>query len=317
MNSINVLITGIGGDIGQGVLKCLQEASFPLSLIGCDMDAFAGGRNLVKVFRQAPAVKMTEMYSSFLNDLIKQERVTYVIPTSEAEISFIGENRSRFPEDVVFLINENSVVRQFLDKYETTLFLKEQGLAYPKTYLLEDYCGELSFPVLLKPRRGCGGKGIVLVHTQEEFDFYKKQSKALVVQEFINSDDEYTITVFSDGDKFYHIGFKRSLGYGSLSKIAHLVDDPAIKELAEKIVQGIRLKGSLNIQCKKTAKGYVPFEINPRFSSTVYTRHYFGFTDVLWWIEQKEGRNFTYSQKYKKGVAVRVLGETFFDMVVS
>ena len=35
-----------------------------------------------------------------------------------------------------------------------------------------------------------------------------------------------------------------------------------------------------------TKKGPMIFEINPRFSSTVYMRHKLGFTDVIWSLKE-------------------------------
>lgn len=309
----NVLITGVGGDIGQSVAKCLKEDP-RFRLIGCDMDPFAGGRVLVEKFMQAPPVREAERYTAFINTILKDERIDYALPTSEAEISFIDAHKGELSSSAVFLINKSPIVRSFLDKYDTVQFLKKQGLPYPETYLLSDYRGELGFPVLLKPRKGCGGKGLAIVRNDDELNFFRSRTQDMVAQELIGNDDEYTITLFSDGNNLQFIGFKRSLGYGSLSKVAELITDPAIESLARAVANGAGLEGSLNIQCKKTSAGYVPFEINPRFSSTVYTRHCFGFKDVVWWIDLIEGRPVQYIPRFKKGVAVRVLSETFFDM---
>jgi len=42
--------------------------------------------------------------------------------------------------------------------------------------------------------------------------------------------------------------------------------------------------GCINIQLRKTNKGPLLFEINPRISSTVVFRDKMGFTDLKWWI---------------------------------
>ena len=42
------------------------------------------------------------------------------------------------------------------------------------------------------------------------------------------------------------------------------------------------LKGSINIQLRLIDNKPIIFEINPRFSSTVYMRHKLGFKDLIW-----------------------------------
>jgi hypothetical protein len=71
-------------------------------------------------------------------------------------------------------------------------------------------------------------------------------------------------------------------------------------------------KGSLNVQFRQTERGCVPFEINPRFSSTVYFRSLFGFKDVRWSLDMHEGNPIVYTPGAMKGIGVRKLGEVIF-----
>ncbi|MFZ0035315.1 MAG: ATP-grasp domain-containing protein [Sedimentisphaerales bacterium] len=310
-----VLVTGVGGDIGQCMLKCLKDTGYEFSLLGCDIDPFAGGRPLVEKFYQAPRSSDSENYLRFITGLLESENVEYIFPTSEAEIEFFDINRELLKNNATIFINSHDIVKTFLDKYETALLLTRNGLPSPKTYLIERYEDELEYPYILKPRKGHGGKSLIQVNDAEEFRFFRDRLKDYVVQENVGSpDEEYTVTVFSTGKKSYSIAFKRSLGYGSLSKVAQLVQDARLERLAERIATVVSLEGSLNIQCRKIGSSYVPFEINPRFSSTVYARHYFGFQDVKWWIDLKEGRNIEYIPRFKSGTCVRTIGETFFDL---
>ena len=314
MNKQNVLVTGIGGDIGQSVLKCLKEINRNFYLVGCDIDPFAAGRTLVDKFHNAPLVKDYEKYFGFLKKVIEVEKVKYVFPITESEIEFFDKHRDDFKNVIVF-INKHDIISAFFDKYKTMEFLKSNNIAYLKTYLIEEYNNELESPFILKPRKGCGSKGIIVVNYTEEFNCIRKKAKDYIVQEIVGTEDEeYTVTVFSTSQQVHSIAFKRSLGYGSLSKKAQLIQDNQIQTLATEIAEAAYLEGSLNIQCRKTDSGYIPFEINPRFSSTVYTRHFFGFQDVKWWLDLKEGRTIEYVPKYEKGIAVRTIGETFFEL---
>lgn len=321
MSKSVILITGVGGDIGQSVIKCLKDENIKrnIEILGCDVDYYAAGKIEVAKFFQSPWANEPQKYLSFMEKLKRTEGINYIFPTTEAEIEFFNENRNYFIEKkIAIFINNNDIISTFSDKFTTVNFLKKNKLPFPLTFELDNYSiNKLPFPLLLKPRKGCGSKGLMIINNEEELNFFKIKARDMIVQEMIGSpDEEYTVGVFSTGKNVYSIAFKRvlHLGYGGLSKIAQLVLDDRIKELAEKIAKVSSLKGPLNIQLRKTEKGYIPFEINPRLSSTVYLRHCFGFQDVKWWINLIEGKEIIFKLKYKKGVGVRRLDEVFFGL---
>ncbi len=315
--SKKVLITGVGGDIGQSIIKCLKDIHYNLYLLGCDIDLYAAGKSKLNKFYQVPKASEFDKYFDVIQKLTEEEKINYILPTTEAEIEFYDNHRDYFDKrNIIIFINNSFIIETFFDKYKTINFLKNNNLPHPRTYLLEDYNDRLAFPFLLKPRRGYGCKGLIVIHDSDELNLYRKRTKNYVVQEIIGAEnEEYTVTVFSTGKESFSIAFRRYLGYGSLTKVAHVIYDEAIKSLVEKIARFSLLKGSLNIQCRKTDAGYIPFEINSRFSSTVYTRHCFGFQDVKWWIDMVKGRKIEYIPQYKEGTAVRTIGEVFFNLV--
>jgi len=314
LKQIRILVTGAGGDIGFNIIKCLKDADYNLFILGCDIDPYAMGRTMVKKFLKAPKALNEEKYLDFIKNTIKKYRIEYIYPSTEIEIEFFHRNREYFDKTAVF-INNPFIIDTFLDKYKTINFLKNNGLSYPTTFLIEDYNNQLDFPLLIKHRRSWGGKGLLIIRDSKEFEFYRKRITDAIVQEYIGTDDEeYTAGVFSNGKNIYSICFRRQLGYGSLTKFAQLVHENEIEHLVEKIARICHLEGSINIQFRKTKKGVIPFEINPRISSTVYFRHYFGFQDVKWWLDMKENKPIDYRLKYKKGIGVRTIGEVFFDL---
>ncbi len=310
----NILVTGAGGDIGQSVIKCLKESGYELNLTGCDIDAYAASKGEVDTLLTAPRAALADKYLGFIDSVIKKNHPDYIIPTTEPEIAFFSSRRDYFCGKTLIIINSPFIVDTYLDKYETIRFFEDNGVPHPRTYPAERYNGELSFPVLLKRRRSYGRKGLILAQDAEELDFFKKRETDMIVQELVGDDgDEYTAGVFSTGEEIYSITFRRRLGYGSLSKVACLVHDKELTRLVEKIARVSGLKGSFNVQLRKTADGYIPFEVNPRFSSTVYIRHHFGFKDVKWWLDLYEGRKIEYTPEYSAGIGVRKLSEIFFD----
>lgn len=313
---IRILITGIGGDIGQSAIKCLKESSYKPYLIGCDIDPYAAGKKEVDIFFQAPHARIADEYLKFLLKIVKITTPNYILPTTEAEIEFYDANRKTFDEHgIILLINDTNIINIFLNKYNTIEFFKRHEFNYPETYRLSEYCGELKFPVIVKPEKGSGSKKIEILYNEIDLNYIKQKYKDSVVQEIVgNIDEEYTVGIFSDGSNVYSIAFRRYLGYGSLTKFAEFTKNKEIESLAICLARACKLKGSINVQMRKTERGFIPFEVNPRLSSTVYFRYFFGFKDLEWWINMYEGHQIEYNLKYTKGIGVRTINETFFDL---
>ena len=152
------------------------------------------------------------------------------------------------------------------------------------------------------------------VNNDADFSYYSKKIPDPIVQEIVGTvDAEYTIGVFADDNhNIYSIGFRRYLGYGSMSRYIELSHEAEMHAIAVKTAESCGLRGSFNVQMRKDHEGYKIFEVNARISSTAYFRHCFGFQDVNWWIDLYEGEPISYvavKQPFSKGV--RIIGEEF------
>ena len=311
-----VLVTGIGGEIGHGIIRCLKDLKSNLDLFGCDMDAYAATRDEVQKFFVVPEASQTKRYFQVLKNITEKYKIKYIYPTIESEIQFFDHYRDYFEsQGVTIFIHDPTILDTFFDKYETIEFLKNHKIPYPKTFLIKDYRGELGYPIMMKPRWGSGSKDVIRIINVEEFHFYKKRVPNAIIQEYLEGEnEEYTVGVFFDGKDVSSVAFRRLIGFGGTTKIAQLVKEEAIVQLAERVARSIGVIGTLNLQMRKTSKGYFIFEINPRFSSTVYFRHYFGFRDVQWWLNVKRNNKINYKPlNFKGGVIARVLQEKFYD----
>lgn len=319
MSGFRILVTGVGGDIGVNIARCLLEGPYANALLGCDMQSLAFGRRYLPAFEIAPSVANEEAYVAFLDSMVHRHHVKYVYPGTEAEIRFLNKNRELFKsKDIVPVINNPEIIDTFLDKLQTAQFFHGQGIAHPQTTVLAEYADNFLFPLVLKKRFGSGSKLVLIVHTPEELAFYRKKytDAELLVQEYIGrSDAEYTGGVFSDGNEVHSILFRRSLASDAgITLFAELADEPKFDALAKKVAKATRLRGAINIQCRKVGDEFVPFEVNPRISGTAYIRHHFGFKDTQWWLSMLEGGTINYTPRYKKGVAVRAISEVFLDV---
>lgn len=214
-------------------------------------------------------------------------------------------------------MHEASVLDIFLDKLRTAEFLRSRNISSPATVLLEDWRKSgLKLPMIVKTRFGWGGRQNWVVRDQIDLDYVlRKNDGTFIAQEYLNDPgDEFTTGVFSDGQKIESISFQRKLGYGGLSREIILTDDPRLEDLARRIALTVGLKGSLNVQARFHNGQYVPFEINPRISSTLMFRKKFGFDDINWWLEVLQNKSFHFKKKFLAGRGHRVLTEVYAKM---
>lgn len=313
---ISILVTGIGGDIGIGIIKILNEIKHHSTLVGCDMNRYPANKFDVDFFYEAPSARDNEIYLKFLKNLCNKHDIDLIIPSSEIEIKTLSKNRPNIENKIKILINDSQIIDTFMDKLKTINFFSKNGIKHPRTYDVKEFRDQLTYPFLLKDKFTQGSKGVVKIEDHDDFVYFRKKYPNSIVQEIIGQNsEEFTIGVFSDGNKAYSIAFQRELGYGSLSKFVKKVSDPKIDELAKTVAKLIDLKGSINIQVRKNDQAeYLPFEINPRLSSTLAFRHYFGFEDLKWWIDFLYGSPIRYSPKYSKGIGIKTVSEVYFDM---
>lgn len=305
---IQVLVTGVGGGgIGEQVMFALRAAKTPYRIIGTDMDTHSLGLHTADKGYVVPR-STNESYVTRLLEICEYEGVKVLIPGSEAELIKISESREIFRDhDVIPLINDGGVINLCLNKWETYLFLKNNGFSAPESCLpvSTDLRAEIGFPVVVKPYLGTGGSRFVFVaQNRKELSFFKgfleRNGCVPMFQNYVGSaKNEYTVGVLTsfDGDLLGSIAIKRRLvgGLSTLYTIKNYRDNseairistgisqgtiedfPRIRKNAEKIALKMGSKGPINIQCRVTREGIFVFEVNPRFSGTESLRALAGY----------------------------------------
>ena len=315
MDKPSIFISAIYGDIGCSVVRSLREAVG--KIVGCDMKEYSPVSSLLDKFYKAPAATDITNYISFLREVIISEKVDFFLPISESEIEILNTRRKELEAlGVKLLLNNQNIIDTFLDKLKTIQYLRNLNIKVPRTMMLYDYDGSYGYPVIVKSRKCHGSKNLNKIIDLHDLEYIsEKNDGSLLIQECVGSEeDEYTTGVFSDGNAVSSITFRRKLGFGSMSIEAMLSDEPYIDEIAHRIAMDMKLIGSINIQCRKVENDFIPFEINPRLSSTLLFRKKFGFDDALWWLNVLLGKGYSYRKKFKSGRAIRCLSECYFDM---
>lgn len=284
---MNILVTGIAGDIGAGICRILKESDHVSKIYGCDIHDEHAGFSIVDQCFVIPRVS-EPMYKQELLSIVENYGIDAVFITSDPELRFVASEecfRKKFGAPIVAPNKEAMDVG--FDKLRTVKFISALKCESPWT--LDAEIGyPLEFPCVFKGRYGAGSRTNFIVDNPKQATFYRELFPRGIWQEYIAGEhQEYTCGVYGASDgQVRTIVFRRRL-YAGLTGYAELVKNNDIEDLCHKIAIGLQLRGSINIQLRMSDRGPLVFEINPRFSSTVGFRHKLGFKDVLWSLEEQ------------------------------
>ncbi len=310
-----VLITGIGGDISQGVATILRENRSDLRLVGIDIHDQHAGHTFVNDFEIVPRAD-DPGYLEAIQSIVRKYKVNLIIPMSEAELAVARPFLEIMP-GVAWLTAGSRVVDVGLDKLETARTIEQLGLPVPWT-IPANTVRPPSFPCILKSRFGSGSRAVFTVQDEEDLDYLVKRYPDAIFQEMLlPADREVTCAVYRTRDgRVNTLQMLRRLT-GGFTGWAKVIDSQEVTSMCKRIAEGLDLLGSMNIQLRITDQGPRVFEINPRFSSTVLMRHRLGYMDVLWAMDEAEGKTVDFSPISVNKIMVRVQGALVFDEIGS
>jgi len=322
-NKVNVLVTAVGSEVGQGIIKALKISKYDYKIIGCDMDPDAAGFFMSDKHYVVPKATAKNYLREMLS-LCERESIDIVFPNADLELDVISSASRLFEESGIKLVVQPvDVLKIFLSKYNTYEFLKKNDITVPKTFKLNkghnnEIFSELKFPIIVKPDFGQGSKSLYLIKDLDEFVKYSVlfEGDRYVAQEYIPSEDEeYTCALFNHDlmDDPYFVIFKRKLKNGTTG-VAEISIDENLMPFFSKISNVINLNGSINIQFRKFKNKPFIFEINPRYSSTTGIRSKCGFNDVEMAIDSFLFNKTPEKPKILKKKIVRYLEEIYIDL---
>lgn len=295
MSERRVLVTAVGGDLGQALVKALRLADGVGEVAGCDMDAQAVGQALTDRFEQVPPASRPTDYVEALDRLTRTWELDAVLPASEPEIRLLGKDRT-LPSGGRVVCQPADWTELYGDKLRCYDALTDQVELAPycdgrDRDAVRGLVGETGFPVVVKSRRSSGARTLRVAKDAAELDRALEGTDDPVVQAHLDgADAEYSIGLFRCDSFEDAIAFRRRIGPGGASWTAERVDDGDVLDYAKRIMRVSGLDGSANVQVRRTAEGVRLLEVNPRFSSLVAARALCGFHDAAWSLDLALGR---------------------------
>ncbi|WP_140937952.1 ATP-grasp domain-containing protein [Sphingobacterium lumbrici] len=307
MEKKTVLVTGIGGNVGQGILRNILRTGYPIRIVGCNVTDFSAGNHLCDAFYKVPYA-MEESYMERINTIVVAEDVDLIIPSTDYEVYYLALNKAKLKNKVI--VSELRTAQTYLDKYISYEFHKEHGLPFAEAYLPKDYPTGKFDDIIVKPREGRGSRGI---HINP--DDLSRFDDSYMVQKLIKGKEITTAFYVNKSNELHgFITLERKLDNGATNECFVNRDyDKKLEQILIKMIAVNQFKGSANLQSIVDDQGnIVPFEINCRISGTNSIRSNFGFEDVKYTLEEYLYDLEPTKAQVTEGSAVRILMDVIY-----
>lgn len=307
MDKKRIIVTGIGGNVGQGIIRNIRATDFKIKVIGTNIDSFSSGNHLCDTFYKVPYA-YDENYIQTINTIVTKEQIDLIIPSTDFEVFYLAKYQDQIPCKVV--VSDFNTAFNYLDKYNTYLHFEKHNIPFATSFLPSNYNKEL-LDIIVKPRKGRGSRGIQI--NPKEYTVFSDED--YMIQEY-HQGVEITTAFYVDKSQKMHgfITFERVLENGTTThcKVVSKYNEQ-IEQIILNIIKVSQIKGSANLQAIVTKTGkIIPFEINCRISGTNSIRSNFGFKDVEYTLEEWLYNLKPTKPNVKNGVATRVLMDVIY-----
>lgn len=231
-----------------------------------------------------PSIKDNfQAFKQFMLHFVQKEKPDFIFPILNESVDFFSKYKDKFSPYSHIPFAEYPTMEKALDKEKTLRLAESIGIPMPKTFYpekeseLEDISSQLTFPVMMKPKKSYGSFGVTICHSKEELvNNFKKLTATYgtpLVQEYIPSGGDAigVSCLFNYGHEprvvFIHRRLREFPPQGGPSTLRESIQDPAAKEIAVKLLKKLKWIGVAMVEFKYDPRDHLPklMEINPRF----------------------------------------------------
>ena len=269
-----VLVTGAGGPAGVAVIRSLAGRG-DADVFAADMDGWASGLYLVPPERRriVPPGADSGLRRRAHHDVSAGRDRRCSVSTVDVELPPLAMRRDelRTVTGATLAAPPTTTLDIALDKYALAQRC-ESRTRVPETALLdsEGSARDWNFPVIVKPRRGAGSRGVRIVSTRDELTALGFDP-ALIIQAFLPG-DEYSVDVIADGEGHVVAAVPRTRTRvdSGVSVAGRTMHDDELEEVASDVARAIGLVGVANVQLRRDPEGRPALlEVNPRFAGAM------------------------------------------------
>ena len=270
MKKVNVLFLGGAKrvSLAEHLIKAGKSLGLDISIFSYESDErvpLASVGTILKGKKWSDA----DLFSDLHNQINKND-ISIVLPFVDPAIE-VAEMLKAGNDSLFVPTCGKDICHIMFDKVLSERWFIEKGLSIPPSYSKDD---KLSFPVIVKPRRGSASKGILVIDNAEQWE--KLQNKEdYVIQQYIANREEYTVDCYvtTSGKIISIVPRLRIQTAGGEVMNSETRRDKDLIDISERVLKTGDFKGPVTIQFlrdKKTGATYI-MEINPRLGGGVIT----------------------------------------------
>ncbi|GIW23022.1 MAG: hypothetical protein KatS3mg068_2029 [Candidatus Sericytochromatia bacterium] len=274
---MNILITGARSPYTLHLVRLLSKSNLNIFTVDSIENNLCKNTRYVKQNFLSPKPKQeTEKYISFLNKIIQENNINFLIPTCE-EVYYISKYIDKIYCEV--FTSNIEILTRLHSKNKFIKLLNEINIKCPKTTLVqnkEDLYKHLinNDKFVLKPEFSRFASKTIIndkkPQTISKINIDKKNK--WVIQEFIEGEQYCSYTLARNGNITAHSSYpsKYFAGIGSTIYFENIKEDK-ILEIVSKIVKKLNYTGQISFDFIKSKNDnlFYPIECNPRTTSGV------------------------------------------------
>ncbi len=224
-----------------------------------------------------------ENFEGLVKEYILKTSADLIIPTREWISKLLYQKRAELEQLArIHPVSDPNTIDTINDKWNLNSWLEQNGfpasrsLRINKDTVTEKLLDSLSYPVLLKPFKGIGGKGIKMIRSKEflksELESSDVYAKTYLIQEYINGYD-IDMSFFAIDGKILFYTIQKGLVSGQLSyaRGIEFVKNKELYDLTSAIVSKLNYTGIAHLDFRFDSKKgtYVLIDFNARYWSSL------------------------------------------------
>lgn len=318
----NILITGAGALLGQGILRCLNLSKTKHRIISADPDIRSTGHALADKSYKIPFAKELD-YLERVEEIIVKENIDLIFVGTDPELLVFSKHQTYLESKygLKVIVSNSNVINIANDKWLTAEFLKANNFPYPLSALTIDpdrislLKRSANYPLIAKPVDGARSKGIEVIMNEEDLVRVCSYKNNLVVQEMLDDDQgEFTTgCVVIEGRCLAIVSLVRDLRDGNTWRTYRNENTSIYDQQISMIAEKLGVEGPVNFQYRIKDGRPVIFEINCRFSGTTPIRLIYGFNEVEaianYYLFKKE----IVQPQLRSGVVLKTFSDIFIE----
>lgn len=231
-----------------------------------------------------------DAYIPFLLQYCEENQIHILISLFDIDLMMLARHREEFAAiGTRVIVSDPELIEICNDKWKTYLFLKENGFHVPQTSLtlqrtiLGLDSGELQYPVVVKPRFGCGSIAMSIAEDEMALLYYFRRNTRTISQTYLKYESaseeekilyqeclkgqEYGVDIINDLDgNVRSVIVKRKIAMrAGETDIAEIVDVPVIREACERLGRLTRHIGNMDVDVFLVDDKPYILEMNARF----------------------------------------------------